>query len=594
MAAVISALLSGCGGGGFKIEPPTGADVPESVRKSIAQTIALVERAINDEDTILAANQVANIFRMDGLVGFRFRRSNAPAQPVPTDNVAVLLNDFYRDNENIRVTLRLRDVTQNGDLASSLLEFHLTATYALESPPINYFVDSLDRVTFQREGGAWRLIAWEEVEEVSSGDEQNPGTLEPIVAINRAITNIVQMVNNGDFRQMGGTISPLYAVDPVVGKRFKTSATVAGGNPPAGFDRFFQDVILENENLVFSLGVLNWEVTDDLAAVTAEFNLVATYLLTAPPTVYYVEAVDQLNFRRENDGVWRLISWVEGAGETPGEEPEDICRLLVLSLQDAIRNKDLSLLQDSFADGFFLHGDIGKRFHTHITEAGQQPSSDFDAYIQTFFGENVNVNFQLVLSGFQQNGEVASGTVAFNLNSTYILKVPPEEYTATVINDRMQFLRDGGDWRILYWLPAEAAEPTDADAVMEAAALLGELITARSEFEAAELFSAIFSLPESLAYLFKTDHSEINPPSTDFSIHISTFIQQNVNILVTIEPVAGTVAVNGELAELEADIAVTSDYLLENPPARVEAGARTRIGMMKSGGVWLIYHWELV
>lgn len=592
--AVMACLFAACGSGGFKVEPPTGSDVPESIRKSLAQTIALVERAINDEDTILAANQVANIFKMDGLVAFRLRRSNAPALPVPADNIAVLLNDFYRDNENIRVTLRLRDVTQNGDLASSLLEFHLSATYALESPPINYFVDSVDRVTFQREGGAWKLINWEEVEEVSSGDEQNPGNLEPIVAINRAVTNVVQMINTGDFRQMGGTVSSLFSVDPIVGKRFKTHATESGGNPAPGFDRYFQDVNLENENLVFSLNVLDWEITEDLASVTAEFNLAATYVLTAPPTVYYVQAVDVLNFRRENDGFWRVISWVESAEEIPGEEAENTCRLLVLTLQDTIRSKDLNLIGESFAPGFFLPAEIGMRFKTHVTESGQTPPGDFSSHMQAFFAENVNVNAQLVLSNFAQNGDVATGSIAFNLNSTFILSVPPQDYTVTETGDTMQFLKgEDGKWRILYWLPEEASAPGDAELVAAQIEKLGQLITARNAGGAAELFSPLFALPANVAYIFKTDNSEENPPSGDFEEHISKFLQQNANVSVAINPVASSVSVSGELAQLEADVHVVSDYLLETPPARFDETTRTVFSLVKTDGSWLVYRWEL-
>ncbi len=587
------AFLAGCSGGGIKIAPPAG-DAPESVRKSLAQTIALVERAVNDEDTILAANQVAGIFKMDGLVAFRFRRSNAPAQPVPTENLGLLLNDFYRDNENIRVTLRLREVTQNGDLASSLLEFHLSATYALESPPINYFVDSLDRVTFQREGGAWKLIAWEEVEEVGSGDEQNPGNLEPIVAINRAITNLVQMVNTGDFRLMNSTISALYSTDPVVGKRFKTHTTVSGGNPAPGFDRYFQDVVLENENLVFSLNVLNWEVTDDLASVTAEFNLVATYVLTAPPSVYYAQAVDVLNFRRESDGFWRVLSWVESPADEPDEEAQNLCRLQVLSVQDAIRNKDLNLAEDTFAPGFFLPAEIGKRFKTHVTESGGDPPGDFSSHMQTFFAENVNVNTQLILSNFVQNGDVATGSIAFNLNSTFILSVPPQDYTVTETGDAMQFLKgEDGKWRILYWLPEESSAPGDAQLVAAQVEKIGELISARNASGAAAVFSPLFALPEEVAYLFKTDNSEENPPSGDFEEHISKFLQQNANVSVTVSPVSASVSISGELAVLEADITVVSDYLLESPPARFDETTRTVFSLVKTGGSWLVYRWEL-
>ncbi len=585
------AFAFSCKGGGDSIQPPDG-DVSANVKNALVQTIALVERAIVEEDPNLASNQVADIFRMDGLVAFRFRRSNAPAQPSPQTNIASLFNDFYRDNENVIIDLSVTKVTQNGDLATADLEFHLSATYVLESPPINYFVDALDRITFQREQGAWKVIAWEEVEEVSAGDEDNPGNLEPIVAINRTIKNLEEVINSRNFKLKDKTISSIFAVDSAVGKRFWTPTTTSGGNPQAGFEAFFKDVFAYNENIVFTLTVSNWEITEDVATVTVSMNFLATYVLSVPPQVYDAQATDQINLRLENDGLWRIISWVEGPSGDPEPVPFDLCRLSVLNLQESIRGKDLSLVGDSLTDGFRLNSVIASRFRTHISEAGGNPSSNLFEYMSLFFSENVNVDFQLSLSNFSRVGDIATGTISYSLNSTYILTVPPTFYAVNHSDDVMQFLRSSeGVWQIMYWIPASPDEPTDSDLIVDVLENLGSYITARNSNEAANLFSGLFMFDSEVALLFPTHHSVEDPPSQNFKEHIDTFLFENANIAVSLAPLMSTLTINGELAHIEFDFTVESDYFVVSPIQHFNNNARCLLELTKSSGKWQIYAW---
>jgi hypothetical protein len=578
LAACLAMIPFACKGGGI-VDPSPFEGVPEGVSKSIVQTIALVERAITEEDPNLASNQVADIFRMDGLVAFRFRRSNAPAQPTQQTNLAVFLNDFFRDNQNILVEFTVSNITQNGDLATADLDFHLSATYAVESPPVNYFVDSLDRVTFQREIGAWKLIAWEEVEEVSSGDENNSGDLEPIVLINRAVNNLEEMVNTKNFKLKDKTISSIFAVDADVGERFYTPGILAGDNPNPNFEAFFNDVFAYNENIVFSLTVTNWDIAEDVATVTVEFS---------------PEATDQINFRLEDDGYWRIISWVEAPAGGPEPDARELCRLTVLNLQEAIRGEDLTLISDSLAPGFYLHPDIARRFRTHVSESGDSPSQNLYDYMPIFFSENVNVDFQLALTDFVQNGDVAFGTLAFNLNATYIVDFPATPYTLTRLDDQAQFLNTDGTWRIMLWLPKDAAlPPTDEESIRALLSGIGSAITERRRNDATALFNSLFTLPQDVALLFPTHYTIEDPPPSDLAAFLDTFLSENANVAATVAPDTASLSLNGELAEIEADVTIVSDYIPNTPATHFDATTRCVFELTKSGGEWLVYRWTI-
>jgi len=596
LGLLISAFFTPSCGGGSGITPAPPGDVSSNVRKAIEQTMALIERGIEEEDVILAANQASDIFTMDGLVAIRFRQKNSPAQPTSQSNISSLLNDFFRDNENIRINLVITDITQNGDLASAEMEFHLTATYAIESPPINYFVDALDRLTFQREVGAWKLIAWEEIEEVEAGDEENPANLEPIVAINRTIKNLEEIINTGSSKLRSKTISDMFSVDPDVGKRFWTPTTLAGGNPSQNFETFFNDVFAYNENIVFTLTVTNWEISEDVATVTVQFDFVATYVLSIPPEVYDVTATDQFNLRLEDDATWRIISWVEAPSGEPDPDSEDICRLAVLNLQEALSNEDLTLVSDSLASGFYLHQEIGKRFRTHVTENGETPYSNIWDYMPLFFSENANIDLKLTLTDFNQIGDVATGSLAFNLNATYIPDVPPTTYTVTETSDRVQFIKGDFDvWQLLYWLPAEEGPaPTDQEQIVSAITGIGDKIMERTPDLADGWFSPIFGLDQTVAFLFPTHHTVEDPPSAVFVDHMNTFLGENANVEVLLTPDLDTLTIDGELCEIEAELAITSDYILTVPPTHIENTARCRFDLTSNSGIWLIYRWVII
>ena len=591
VAALILLPLS-CKGGGTVA--PSYEGVPEGVSKSIVQTIALVERAITEEDPTLAGNQVADIFRLDGLVAFRFRRSNAPSQPAEQTNIATFLNDFFRDNQNILIELTVSNIVQNGDLATADLDFHLSATYAVESPPINYFVDALDRVTFQREVGAWKIIAWEEVEEVSSGDENNSGDLEPIVLINRAVNNLEEIVNTKNLKLRDKTISSIFGVDPDVGKRFYTPATLSGGNPNANFETFFKDVFAYNENIVFSLTVTNWDIADDVATVTVDFSLLATYVLSVPPEIYSAEDTDQLNFRLEDDGYWRIISWVKAPAGGTDPDARELCRLAVMNLQEAIRGEDLSLVDDSLAPEFYLHPDIAARFRTHVSESGDSPSTNLNDYMPMFFSENVNLDFQLSLTDFVENGDVATGTLAFNLNATYIADFPATPYTLTRLDDQAQFLNTEGVWRIMYWLPKDVAIPqTDSELIEALLTETGTAITERRTNDAVSAFISGFVLPQDVAFLFPAHYTTEDPPPGDTGSLLGTFLSENANVDVSVVPDTATLVLNGELAEIEVDLKIVSDYIPDTPATHFDATTRCVFELTKSAGDWLIYRWTI-
>ncbi|MEP0813047.1 MAG: hypothetical protein HRF49_00070 [bacterium] len=590
-------LVSACNGGGGGITPPDGTD--SATRRAIEQTIALVERAVNTEDPVLASNQISEIMSLDGLVAFRFRRANAPAQPTANldqKSFVSLLNDFNRDNENIDFELRVSNVVRNGDLATADLEFHLSATYAREAPPINYFVDALDRATFERDLGAWKLIGWEEIEEVQSGDEDNPGNLEPIVAVNRAIQDLAQIVNTRDFKNQARVISGLFSMNPVVGKRFKTATTVGGGNPPSGFSNFFSEVFRDNDNIVFSLTVSAYDIEENIATVTAEFSLLATYIIAIPPQVYDATATDQFILRKEDDGFWRIISWTEAPSSAPEPSAEDLCRLAVLNLQESIRGKDLSLLGTALADGFSLHTGIGRRFLTHVTDGGGEPSTSFNSTISLFFSETVNVDFQLLLTNFEQNGDVATGELGFNLNATYILSVPPRTYTVTETGDRIQFLRSpDGVWQIFLWLPHEE-KPDDAGAINAMLTALGDAIQDRDSAAASAMFHPDFSLEPQIALLFKTHHTEEDPPGAVFADHLNTFLSENVNLQVSVIPDESATELIGELAEIayaRAEITISGDYIAEWPLQHFENSAQTEFDLIKTSNKWQIRNWRI-
>lgn len=148
-------LLAGCGSA--RIAPLEIGPV----RLAIEQALQTINTGIVTEDEILASQQIHDIFMMDGNISLRYR-------DVPWGDVRgqgefrKFFNTVFEIHANIYHSLVLIDLELTGDIATARVEVIFNSTRSDKIPPEGFAAEGTDLFIFQREGGSWLLIAWDE------------------------------------------------------------------------------------------------------------------------------------------------------------------------------------------------------------------------------------------------------------------------------------------------------------------------------------------------------------------------------------------------------------------------------------------------
>jgi hypothetical protein len=154
-------MLAACGGAAGA---PT--DIV-SLRPVLADAIATIELGINREDPYLASRPVSDRFTMGGNIAARYFGAWSDQQ-----GIAAFRTFFggaggvFECNADIEQTLELTDLDLLGtDLAQGIVLDSFSSVHVGDGPPeINPPPPApyRDLFVFEREGGAWRLILWDE------------------------------------------------------------------------------------------------------------------------------------------------------------------------------------------------------------------------------------------------------------------------------------------------------------------------------------------------------------------------------------------------------------------------------------------------
>ncbi len=169
-------LLAACGG---SLSAPT--DII-AVRAVLEQEVALLALGLSREDALLASQPVSDRFVMGNNIAVRYIDRNWDGRGIAAFRVFFGGSDgVFAFNANIEQTLELTDVELQGDeLAAAIVLSSFSSVRVdrtppeIVPPPIEPWRDQL---VFQREGGAWRLISWDEAPLPPEHDAGEGGTV---------------------------------------------------------------------------------------------------------------------------------------------------------------------------------------------------------------------------------------------------------------------------------------------------------------------------------------------------------------------------------------------------------------------------------
>jgi len=159
--ACLCLLLAACG-----VSQTAPVDIA-SVRALLTQEVAIIALGINREDPVLASQPVSDRFLMGANVAGRYRDQPFDGRGVAAFRVFFGGTDgVFGVNANIEQTMVLTDVELQGDDLAAAVVFTNFSSVRVDKTPPEIVPPQIepwrDLFVFQREGGAWRLINWDE------------------------------------------------------------------------------------------------------------------------------------------------------------------------------------------------------------------------------------------------------------------------------------------------------------------------------------------------------------------------------------------------------------------------------------------------
>lgn len=169
-------LLASCGG---SESAPT--DII-SVRQVLEQEVGILALGINRENAVLASQPVSDRFVMGNNIAVRYIDRNWDGR-----GIAAFRNFFgggdgvFAFNANIEQTLTLTDIELQGDELAATIVLSSFSSVRVDRTPPEIIPPPIepwrDQLVFQREGGAWRLISWDEAPLPPEHDEGEGGEI---------------------------------------------------------------------------------------------------------------------------------------------------------------------------------------------------------------------------------------------------------------------------------------------------------------------------------------------------------------------------------------------------------------------------------
>ncbi|MCC7478118.1 hypothetical protein IT575_06615 [bacterium] len=139
------------------------------VQVLLERQISIVAEGIEREDAILASQPVGALFSMGGNVALRYGTATFPPAGISETRglrpFRTFFAEAFKQNANITQSFEVSDFELNGDVATLTVTSTFNATRVDLVPPQNTTAELEDFMVFQREGGTWRLVNWDQVPE---------------------------------------------------------------------------------------------------------------------------------------------------------------------------------------------------------------------------------------------------------------------------------------------------------------------------------------------------------------------------------------------------------------------------------------------
>lgn len=164
-------LLSACGASTAPVEQ-------DAVQKIVEQELGIISGGIENEDAITASQPISSLFVLGPNVALRYSVNPFPPAGVEATGVRpfrAFFADAFRINANISQDFTLSELILTGDVATAKVQSVFNSTRIDSVPPQNTTATKDDFFIFQREGGAWRLVRWDEVPVESPPADQGGG-----------------------------------------------------------------------------------------------------------------------------------------------------------------------------------------------------------------------------------------------------------------------------------------------------------------------------------------------------------------------------------------------------------------------------------
>jgi hypothetical protein len=145
--------LAGCSTGGAPVDP-------QSVRELLDYQLFVIQTGMERENVQLASTPIDDRFTMDSNVCIRY--SDLGWDGRGPQSFRSFLSNTFNLHANIGFELILKDMVQEGDLATATVQTSWRSQRTDIVPPGQYAVETDDYFFFQRSGAAWRLLRWQE------------------------------------------------------------------------------------------------------------------------------------------------------------------------------------------------------------------------------------------------------------------------------------------------------------------------------------------------------------------------------------------------------------------------------------------------
>jgi hypothetical protein len=442
---LLPVMLAGCMSGSTSPLAPGGGGDTSAQTAAVEQAVTNLARDIQTEDLNAMRDLFSSLFTLDSNLALRFPTTSTTSDsPYATSDEIAFFNDFFQQNENITCTLAVSEVVITGSVATVHAHFTLSSLYILDVPPTTYQAEGDDLMVYAVSDGQWKLTTWQADPSGDSGQSfEQQRVLDQLKALSDAL-------NAEDLTAAEAVVEPGVLLDRAVELRFKTAQTLGDNpNPSSDFSDFFSTVFVENESIAASFGVNSIIVLGTRAFLNVNFGLSAVYAGVIPPEAYTANGTDEMTFDLVS-GSWQLATWREKTQEVPGPT-EQLLRSQVAALAAALSAEDVNGFNQVASGLLSLNQAIALRFHTTSTLAVPPIiGSSFGPFLGEVFTQNANMAVGITVDDVAISGDVAVADLSFSLSATYLMVIPPEDYTSAG-QDTSVWEFDGSNWRMIAW-----------------------------------------------------------------------------------------------------------------------------------------------